>query len=112
MTNPTPSLETQREAMQIAKATQKSNQTKEQTKLVAQGIEKGIALYKKQQKVKARERDKDRKKQLRQKETQSHDDIDVTEASAPESMSGRNGLPWVLLALSWVGFAAYLLITR
>lgn len=37
---PVPSLETQTEAMKIAKATQKPGQTKEQTKLIAQGIEK------------------------------------------------------------------------
>lgn len=48
--------------MKIAKATQKPAQTKEQTKLIAQGIEKGIALYKKQQKEKAREADKQKKK--------------------------------------------------
>lgn len=46
----TPSVESQQEALKIAKATQKPAQTKEQTKLIAQGIEKGIALYKKQQK--------------------------------------------------------------
>lgn len=45
-----PSPQTQQEAMKVAKATQKPGQTKEQTKLIAQGIEKGIALYKKQQK--------------------------------------------------------------
>ena len=48
--------------MAIAKGTQKPGQTKEQTKLVAQGIQKGIELYKKQQKAKARELDKQLKK--------------------------------------------------
>ena len=52
------SIESQQEAMAIAKATQKPAQTKEQTKLIAQGIEKGITLYKKQQKERAREADK------------------------------------------------------
>ncbi len=47
-----PSVETQQEAMRIAKSTQKPGQTKEQTKLIAQGIEKGIAQFKKQQKEK------------------------------------------------------------
>ncbi|MBR9728725.1 DUF2956 domain-containing protein [Shewanella intestini] len=61
------SSETQQQAMRVAKATQKPGQTKEQTKLIATGIEKGIAEYKKQQKVKARERDKHRKQQLKQK---------------------------------------------
>ncbi len=35
-----PSPETQAEALNIARATQKPGQTKEQTKLIAQGIQK------------------------------------------------------------------------
>ena len=46
------------EGVTIAKGIQRPTQTKEQTKLVAQGIQKGIALYKKQQKSKAHELDK------------------------------------------------------
>ena len=38
-----PSQETQQEAMKIAKATQKPGQTKEQTQLIAQGREQGLA---------------------------------------------------------------------
>lgn len=57
----TPSPESQQEALKIARATQKPGQTKEQTKLIAQGIEKGIALYKKQQKERHRQADKARK---------------------------------------------------
>jgi hypothetical protein len=64
-----PSEQTKQEAMQIAKATQKPGQTKEQTKLVAQGIEKGIALYKKQQKEKQRQADKEKKKRLKEQQT-------------------------------------------
>ncbi|GIU31812.1 hypothetical protein TUM4433_23950 [Shewanella schlegeliana] len=45
------SNETKTEAMKVAKATQKPGQTKEQTKLIAQGIEKGIAEYKNCKKV-------------------------------------------------------------
>ncbi len=41
------SKEVQEQAMKIAKGTQRPNQTKEQTKLISQGIEKGIAEYKK-----------------------------------------------------------------
>ncbi len=58
---PAPSQETQTEAMKIAKSTQKPGQTKEQTKLIAQGIEKGIAQYKKQQKERNRQADKAKK---------------------------------------------------
>lgn len=108
MSNASPSPETQQEAMKIAKATQKPGQTKEQTKLIAQGIEKGIALYKKQQKAKARERDKERKKQLKQKQLIVGHDYDVTETEKP-SPTSRNLLPWVLLVLSWAGFAVFVL---
>jgi hypothetical protein len=57
----------QEEALRVAKSIQAPGQTREQTKLVAKGIEKGIALYKQQQKAKARELDKARKKALRAK---------------------------------------------
>ncbi|MGB5726381.1 MAG: DUF2956 family protein, partial [Thiogranum sp.] len=50
------------EAMRIARGTQRPGQTKEQTKLVAQGIQKGIEQYKKQQSARARELDKKLKK--------------------------------------------------
>ncbi len=53
------------EALQVARSIQKPGQTKEQTRLIAHGIAKGIALYKKQQSAKARERDKGRKRMLR-----------------------------------------------
>ena len=43
------SKEVQEKSMKIAKGIQKKGQTKEQTKLIAQGIEKGIAEYKKVQ---------------------------------------------------------------
>lgn len=41
------SVETETEALRLAKKSQKEGQTKEQTRLVAQGIQKGIAEYKK-----------------------------------------------------------------
>ena len=45
------------DAMKIARGTQKPGQTKEQTKLIAQGIQKGIEIYKKKQSEKTRELD-------------------------------------------------------
>lgn len=53
---------TQDEALAVARATQKPGQTKEQTRLIAQGIAKGIEQYKRQQSAKARDRDKARKR--------------------------------------------------
>lgn len=95
------STQTIDEALKIAKGTAKPGQTKEQTKIIAQGIEKGIAEYKKREKAKARERDKARKKQRTANET----DTEVsTQAAASTS---TQWLPWVLLAVSWVGFLAF-----
>ncbi|MBE3653409.1 hypothetical protein BOO91_13020 [Vibrio navarrensis] len=104
----TPSPESQQEALKIARATQKPGQTKEQTKLIAQGIEKGIALYKKQQKERHRQADKARKKQLRLKsdnhtDSAPEDNVEMVDTPKPTTQK----LPWVLLAFSWLGFAVY-----
>ncbi len=104
------SAETQQEAMKVAKATQKPAQTKEQTKLIAQGIEKGITLYKKQHKEKAREADKIRKKEVRQKqlnESNSNKEEDKKEHQNKTNTQSNKPLPWILLGLSWVGFIYY-----
>ena len=97
------SPEVELQAMQIAKGIQKVGQTKEQTKLVAQGIEKGIAEYKKQQGKKLREIDKQRKQKVKYR------DNETTEAVEVESThNSMDPLAWILLALSWLGFAAYI----
>lgn len=102
------SEETQEMALKIAKATQKSGQNKEQTKLIAQGIEKGIAEYKKQQKIKARERNKTKKQQQKAKLNQSNlNDIELTQHT--ETQHSYFSLPWGLLILSWLGFIIYAL---
>jgi hypothetical protein len=93
------------QAMKMAKGTQKIGQTKEQTKLVAQGIEKGIAEYKKQQGKKLREIDKQRKQKTKQREL----DNTETEEEAPNHYPMKY-LPWILLGLSWLGFSAYIVL--
>lgn len=93
------SEQTQSEAMDIAKSTQKPAQTKEQTKLIAQGIAKGIDLYKKQQKAKQRELNKAIKKAKQPPQAVS------IESPAKPQVSSGNPLPWTLLGLSWLGFA-------
>jgi len=103
------SKETQQDALKVAKSIQKPGQSKEQTKLIAQGIEKGISEYKKQQKVKARERDKQRKRELKDKK--SIEDINVQHVEEAQSNSSslfRIILPWTLLFISWVLFAFYI----
>ncbi|CAM4027416.1 DUF2956 domain-containing protein [Shewanella aquimarina] len=102
------SNETKDEAMKIAKATQKPGQTKEQTKLIAQGIEKGIAEYKKRQKSKARDRDKQRKQVLKEKQRQPVEQLSEPRQETPTSRK----LPWLLLALSWLGFIGFYLLNH
>ena len=97
------SPEVEVKAMQMAKGRQKVGQTKEQTKLIAQGIQKGIADYKKQQGIKLREIDKQRKQKIKRRDNES----DETVEEAPKKIRLK-ALPWILLALSWLGFVAYM----
>ena len=101
------SKETQDQAVKVAKGIQKKGQNKEQTKLIAQGIEKGIAEYKKQQSKKSRERDKDRKQQIKQKQKAAEAQNGLHES---EEVNGTNKLPWFLLGLSLLGFVGYLFL--
>lgn len=100
------SPETREEAERIARANQRPGQTKEQTRLIAQGIQKGIDEYKKQHKAKARELDRERKKAKAQQQR----------APEPETRVERvlerraNPLPWVLLALTWAGILLFLVV--
>jgi hypothetical protein len=99
------SPETHDESVKIAKATQRPGQTKEQSKLIAQGIQKGIELYKKQQKERSRELNKKLKKvtgKLNQLDENPASELDT------EIIYRQSYLAWALLLLSWVGFAAYL----
>jgi t-SNARE complex subunit (syntaxin) len=106
MANPI-SEQTKTDALKIAKGIQKPGQLKEQTKLISQGIEKGIAEYKKQQKTKAREADKSRKQAIKAK---LKADGEQVEEIVEEKEGSRLWvyLPWSLLILSWAGFISYL----
>jgi len=95
------SEEVKAEALKIARGSQKPGQTKEQTKLIAQGIQKGIDQYKKQQKSRARELDKQLKKVKNQRATEPETVIEEVVVSRVSL------LPWGLLALSWAFFAVY-----
>ena len=97
------STETQHKAMKVAKGTKKVGQTKEQTKLIAQGIEKGIAEYKKQQSKKLREIDKQRKQKIKQQQKMTNETVEK-----PLSHSSSSVLPWFLLVLSWLAFVGYI----
>ena len=100
-----PSPETQDEALKVARATQQPGQTKEQTKLIAKGIQRGIDEYKKQHKAKARELNKQIKQVKAQGQTTAaQEQPQVTDARRRPAL-----LPWVLLVLSWVLFAVYVM---
>lgn len=99
---------TKDDAMKIARGTQRPGQTKEQTKLIAQGIQKGIDQYKKQQSVKTRELDKKLKKAALSSISNEHS----TDRTAEPVEVKNNNLPWVLLILSWLGIAAYIVLIK
>jgi len=95
---------TKDDAMKIARGTQRPGQTKEQTKLIAQGIQKGIEQYKKQQSVK----DRDRDKRLKKTAVGNTSRKPLTD-NVIKPVAVRNRLlPWLLLILSWLAFAAYI----
>ena len=103
------SNETIDEALAIAKKTQKPGQTKEQTRIIAQGIQKGIAEYKKSAKAKQRQADKAQKKQQKLKQPQNSQQQAVT---IEPSNTKKSPLPWGLLVVSWVSFALYFFYTK
>jgi cytochrome c-type biogenesis protein CcmH/NrfF len=102
-----PSPQTQEEALKIARGTQRPAQTKEQTRLIALGIQKGVELYKKQQKAKARDLNKKLKKVSSQKEQlDDSNDQDIQHSVVYR----QHWLPWLLLCLTWLGIGIYFLV--
>jgi predicted anti-sigma-YlaC factor YlaD len=98
--------ETRDEAVRIARGTQRPGQTKEQTRLIAQGIQKGIEQYRKQQSARARALDKKRKKVTQQAALPEVDEYEIQE----KMVYRQHWLPWVLLILSWVAMAVFWLL--
>jgi len=94
------------EAVRIARGTQRPGQTKEQTRLIAQGIQKGIEQYKKQQSARARELDKSIKKIKQQPTPHETHAIEAQE----KIVYRQHWLPWLLLVLSWTAIAAFWLM--
>jgi hypothetical protein len=88
--------------MRIARGTQRPGQTKEQTRLIAQGIQKGIEQYKRQQSARARELDRNIKKTRQQRLPHEIPASEVQE----KVVYRQNWLPWLLLGLSWIAMAA------
>ena len=91
--------------MRIARGRQRPGQTKDQTKLIAQGIRKGIEHYRKQESARARELDRKLKKVNRQLDSSvvPDDTIKVRE----KVVYRQHWLPWTLLVISWLGMATW-----
>ena len=94
------------EAMRITRGTQRPGQTKEQTRLIAQGIQKGIEQYKKQQSARARELDKSIKKVKQHLTPHETHEIEIQE----KIVYRQHWLPWLLLGLSWIAIAVFWLV--
>ena len=104
MTDAKISKQARAEALKIARGTQRPGQRKEQTKLIAQGIEKGIAEFRKREKAKARERDKVRKKASRESNPTQPQAEQTGNVQTKKSASWSVWIPWVLLLASWAYF--------
>jgi hypothetical protein len=101
------SPQTRDEALSIAEGTQRPGQTKDQTKLIAQGIQRGIDLYKKQHKTKARELDR----KLRRTDHASAETAHP-ETHRQEVVRYRVAwLPWTLLVVTWIGIGLYVMVS-
>ena len=92
------------EALKIARGIQRPGQKKEQTKLIAQGIEKGITEFRKREKAKARERDKLRKKALKEPKTTQPQAEQSQDVKTKKSALWSAWVPWLLLLASWAYF--------
>jgi hypothetical protein len=88
------------EALKIANTIKTEGQTPVETKAIANGIQRGMEMFLRQQSEKTRELDKRVKKvkKLSNQLTQQKSD-DEKEDTTDTSTQSR--LPWVLLALSW-----------
>ena len=101
------SAETVAESLRLARATQVAGQSKEQTQLIAQGIQKGIAEYKRAQKTKQRAAERAKKQQRRQNQNStaepSQELMVELESRSDQRRHFTNWLPWGLLLLTWAG---------
>ena len=92
--------------MQIARGKQRPVHNKEHTKLIANGIQKGIEQYKKRQIDRTRELDRKLKKVDQQLASSAARETEVQERIIHKQL----WLPLVLLALSWLALVACWLV--
>ena len=91
------------DALKIVNTIKTEGQTPIETKAIANGIQRGMEMFLRQQSEKARDLDKRSKKvkQLANQLAQQQADDGQEE---PETPATQSRLPWVLLGLSWALF--------
>lgn len=99
------------QAQKLANNHKIEGQSKEHTRLIAQGIQKGLEQYLREHSEKSRELDKQTKKLKKQQEhlNEEQNPADHVDAATDKERSRAFNvwLPWGLLIISWVGFIGF-----
>lgn len=93
------------EALKIANTIKTEGQTPVETKAIANGIQRGMEMFLRQQSEKTRDLDK-RVKKVKQLSNQLTQQKPSDEQKEPTQAPKQSNLPWILLAASWVLFVA------
>lgn len=102
--------DTRSEALKIANSQHVEGQTKEQTRLIAKGIQKGIEQFLRQQNEKSRDLDRRTKKVQQLLNAHGQETAVATDnVSTTQTSSFKAYLPWILLGCSWVMFIVYVM---
>lgn len=92
------------EALKIARSVQIEGQTAAETKTIANGIQRGMEMFLRQQSEKTRDLDK-RTKKVKQLANQLVQQQPDASANKTDQAQAQGYLPWVLLGASWILFA-------
>lgn len=97
------------EATKIANAIQHGGHSREESRAIRAGLQQGMEMWLRQQNERGRELDR-RAKKVR--ESQRHVDVakehrSVLQSPQSPASGGLSWLPWLLLLVSWLGFAIY-----
>lgn len=97
------------EALKIANTIKTEGQTTVETKAIANGIQRGMELFLRQQSEKSRDLDK-RVKKVKQLATKLTQDKPMYEKEEAVNTQTSSKLPWVLLIASWVLFLVFAVV--
>ncbi len=97
------------EALKIANTIKTEGQTTVETKAIANGIQRGMELFLRQQSEKSRDLDK-RVKKVKQLATKLMQDKPTNQKEEIVNAQASPRLPWALLAASWVLFLIFAIV--